>query len=135
MNIRRIAGFVFVGLAAGIVVFQIALALGAPWGTYAMGGAFPGQFPPELRIAAVVQALLWVFFSCVVWSRAGIAFPRLERASRWLVWIVVVITSISLVLNLLTPSTVERMIWAPVAFIVLICSILVATGSNLAPND
>jgi hypothetical protein len=134
MNIRRIAGFVFVGLTAGIFVFQIALAFGAPWGSYAMGGEFPGQFPPELRVAAVVQALLWVFFSCVVLSRAGIALPRWARASRWLVWIVVALAGISLVLNIMTPSTVERMIWAPVAFVMLICSLLVATGPTL-PNQ
>ena len=56
MNIRRIAGIVYAVATAIVVAFQIALALGAPWGAYAMGGAYPGQFPPELRIAALVQA-------------------------------------------------------------------------------
>lgn len=134
MKIRRIAGFVFVVLTAGIFIFQIALAFGAPWGSFAMGGEYPGQFLPELRVAAVVQALLWVFFSCAVLSRAGIALPRWTRASRWLVWIVVALSGISLVLNIMTPSTVERMIWAPVAFVMLISSLLVATGPTL-PNQ
>ncbi len=52
----------FAALAAGVFAFQIALTLGAPWGAYAMGGATPGQFPPELRVAALFQALLWVLF-------------------------------------------------------------------------
>ncbi len=61
-------------------------------------------------------------------SRADIALPGWARASRWLVWIVVAVTGISLVLNLITPSSKEQMIWAPVAFIVFICSLVVATG-------
>ena len=128
MNIRRIAGYVFVIIAAAVFAFQIALAFGAPWGSYAMGGAYPGQFPPQLRIASLVQALLWVFFACVVLSRTGIALPGWVRASRWLVWIVVALTGISLLLNLITPSAGERMLWAPVAFVMLVCSLLVATG-------
>jgi hypothetical protein len=45
-------------LAAGIltVLFQLALACGAPWGHLAMGGGkYPGVFPVPLRIAAVVS--------------------------------------------------------------------------------
>ena len=132
MNIRRIAGFVFVVIAAGVFAFQIGLALGAPWGAYAMGGAFPGQFPLELRVAAFVQALLWVFFACIVLSRAGIALPNWARVSKWVVWIVVTLVGVSLVLNLITPSPIERMIWAPVAFAMLICTLLVATGPTLS---
>lgn len=36
----------------GVAAFQLALALGAPWGTYVMGGTFPGSFPPAMRAAA-----------------------------------------------------------------------------------
>lgn len=51
------AALVFAVAAGGVVAFQIAIALGAPWGEYAMGGATPGRFPPPMRVAAVVQAL------------------------------------------------------------------------------
>ncbi len=130
MNKRRTAGWVFVILAAIVFAFQIGLTLGAPWGAYAMGGANPGQLPPELRGAALVQALLWVLFASIVVSRSGIALPRWASASRRLVWIVVAITGISAALNLITPSAGERLIWAPVAITVFICSLLVATGPN-----
>ena len=53
MRLSRAAALVYAALTAGIVVFQLALAAGAPWGAYAMGGAFPGQFPLALRVAAV----------------------------------------------------------------------------------
>ncbi len=117
-------------VTVGIVAFQIGLALGAPWGAYAMGGAFPGQFPPPMRVAALVQALLLAALAGVVLARAGVALPRWSRTSgRW-IWIVVAFSSLSLLLNLITPSAGERMIWAPVAFLLLLCSLVVARGKS-----
>ena len=134
MDIRRVAGIVYAVVSAGVVAFQVALALGAPWGAYAMGGAFPGQFPPALRLAALVQAAVLVLMSGVVLARAGIALRGWFRLSRWLVWVVVAFAAVSLVLNLITPSAGERMIWAPVAFVLLVSSLLVATGP-MAPKQ
>lgn len=126
MDIRRGTAILYAAVAAGVVAFQIALAAGAPWGEYAMGGAFPGQFPPALRIAAVVQAALIAAMALVVMSRAGLILPRWSRASRWLVWVVVAFAAASLVLNLITPSPVDRAIWAPVALLLLVSSAVVA---------
>lgn len=128
MDIRRISGIVYAVATAVVVAFQVALALGAPWGAYAMGGAYPGQFPPAMRVAAFVQAGILLGFAGIVLSRAGIALQRLERVSRWMIWVVVGFAALSLVLNLITPSAGERMLWAPVAFVLLACSLLVATG-------
>jgi len=125
--INRVAAFVYLGLSAVVIAFQVALSLGAPWGAYAMGGSFPGQLPPSARIAALVQAALLAFTALVVASRAGLVLQRWARASRWLVWIVVAILSLSLVGNLLTPSAGERTIWVPVLVLMLAASVVVAT--------
>ena len=53
-------------------VHELALAAGAPWGEYAMGGAFPGQFPPALRAAALVQVAILAVWAAVVLARAGL---------------------------------------------------------------
>ncbi len=128
MELRRAAAIGYAVIAAGVVAFQIALALGAPWGSAAMGGAFPGQYPPAMRVAAIFQAALMALIAGVVLSRAGVALPRWSRMSRWLVWLVVAFLAVGLVLNLLTPSATERIIWAPVTFLLLACSLMVATG-------
>ena len=128
MKIRRIAGIVYTAATVIVVAFQIALALGAPWGSYAMGGAYPGQFPPSMRVAALIQAGILLGFAGIVLARAGIALRAWERVSRWMVWVVVAFATVSLVLNLITPSAGERMLWAPVALVLLVCSLLVATG-------
>ena len=134
MTVRRIAAFLYAIITLAIVAFQIALAAGAPWGAFAMGGAFPGQFPPALRIAAIIQAALLIGFALVILARTGIILPKWLQASRWLVWVVVAFSALSLILNLITPSAGERAIWAPVAFIMLISSGVVAfTKSSERP--
>ena len=56
MTLTRGAALLYTIISAGVIAFQIALAAGAPWGAFAMGGAFPGQFPPALRVGALAHA-------------------------------------------------------------------------------
>ena len=126
MNKVRFTALTYAVVSGGVVAFQVALAAGIPGGAYAMGGAFPGQFPPQLRVVAVVQAVILVMLALVVLARAGVALPRWSRMSRWLVWVVVAFSALSLVLNIITPSALERAIWAPVALTMLVSSTTVA---------
>jgi hypothetical protein len=126
IGVSGAAALVFATVSAVVIAFQLALAAGAPWGAYAMGGAFPGRFPVALRIAAVVQAAFFAVMVGVVVSRAGLGLVRWSSASRTLAWVVVAIAAVSFVLNLITPSAGERAIWAPVAFLLLVSSAVVA---------
>lgn len=128
MQKHRFAAPIYGIVSLGVIAFQLALAGGAPWGAYAMGGAYPGQFPPQLRVAAIVQAVILAAWALVVLARAGLALPTWSRASRWLIWIVVAFSALSLVLNTITPSAGERAIWAPVALVLLACSVIVAVS-------
>ncbi len=116
----------YAAFTAIVVVFQLALAAGAPWGQVAMGGRYPGSFPTQLRIGALVQAALLSFLALIVLSRAGVGFPVLDPVSGWMVWIAVAISLLSLILNLITRSKWERRLWAPVALVLVVCSLLVA---------
>jgi hypothetical protein len=126
MDSSRVAALLYATVSALVVAFQLALASGAPWGEYAMGGAFPGQLPPALRIAALIQAMLLVALAAVVMARAGLILNGWSRVAPWLVWVVVSFAAVSLVLNLITPSAGERAIWAPVALLLLLSSTIVA---------
>ena len=128
--IASIAAIVFAVATSAVAGFQLGLALGAPWGTYAMGGRFPRQFPPLMRVAAVVQAVLLVPIVLIVLSRAGLLFPQWAGVSTWAVWVVVALSAVAAVLNTMTPSTGERRVWAPVAGVMLICSLAVALGGR-----
>jgi hypothetical protein len=119
---------VFAALAVLVAAFQLALALGAPWGKAAMGGRFPGVLPPPMRVAAVIQALILLALGALTLTRAGVMLPGLYGVARTAIWLVVAFNALALVLNSITPSKIERMIWAPVALAMLVASLLVATS-------
>jgi hypothetical protein len=123
---RVAAALVFGTVTSAVVAFQIALACGAPWGDIAMGGVSPGVLPPALRAAAIVQAVLLGTMILVVLARAGIAVPSWSRWSARLIWVVVAFAAVSTVLNAITPSDDERIVWLPVAIVMLISSVIVA---------
>jgi lysylphosphatidylglycerol synthetase-like protein (DUF2156 family) len=112
-----------------IVAFQLALAAGAPWGSLAMGGAFPGQLPPPMRVAAVVQALVLLLFGAIVAARAGLVLPGWRAASRKLVWVVVAYSIVGVVLNTITPSAWERALWLPMTLVLGACAAMVARSA------
>jgi hypothetical protein len=122
----EVAATVFCVLTSVVVFFQLALAAGAPWGQVAMGGKYPGRFPRQLRVAAIVQAMVLVGLGAIVLTRAGLIFSQWFAASTILIWGVVAFSALSLGLNLITSSKWERIIWAPVAAIMLACSVIVA---------
>ena len=126
MSIETPAALIFAVVAGGVVAFQLALALGAPWGAYAMGGAFPGRFPPPLRIAAVVQAVVIGLLAVVVLSDAGLVLLDLAVAFPWLIWIPVTVSALGVLLNSISRSAGERRIWVPVAMLLLVSSLIVA---------
>lgn len=123
-----IAAVAFAVAATVVVGFQLALALGAPWGAYAMGGGRPGRFPPGLRVLAVVQAAVIAMLALIVLSAAGIAVPTLVDDLPWLVWLPVVVSGASLVMNAMSRSPGERRLWVPVAAVMLVSSLVVALG-------
>ena len=131
MRLGRAAALLYTAGSVGVIAFQIALAGGAPWGAYAMGGVSPGQFPLPLRIAALAQAALVGGTTAVVMSRAGLITAVRATTSRWLIWLVVAFAAVSLALNLITPSAGERAIWAPVIMLQLASSAMVAIKGSV----
>lgn len=125
MDVTTWAALAFASVVSGLIAFQIALAIGAPWGSYAMGGAFPGRFPPRMRLAALVQAAVLAVTVGIVLSRARLVLPGWEVAP-WLIWPVVAVALVALALNAITPSAGERRIWVPVALAMLVPSLVVA---------
>jgi hypothetical protein len=119
--------FAFLTLVGAL--FQLALAAGMPWGHLAMGGRFPGKFPPTMRVGAVIQGAMLAFLGVIVLSHAGVAFPGLSNLSNILIWVAVVVSAVSLVLNLFTQSKWERILWAPVGFLMTVSSLVVALNS------
>ena len=123
--IETISAFVFTVLTGIVMIFQGCLAAGVPWGEASMGGRYPGKYPTKMRIVAVINIILLGFFTTIILSEADLMFPLFKPISSIGIWFVVVFFIIGTILNTITPSKIER-IWAPVALLQLITSIIVA---------
>ncbi|HFU75953.1 MAG TPA: hypothetical protein ENK66_06875 [Arcobacter sp.] len=122
------AAIIFSFFTSIVIVFQFLLISGKPYGHLAMGGKFPGVFSIKLRISAFLQACLLLFMSLVILSNAEVISIEILRSSK-LVWFSIGVSFISFVLNIITPSYYERLLWGPVTAILFISSVIV--GINL----
>jgi len=129
LDLQAVAAVLFAAVTALVVAFQLALALGAEWGSYAMGGAFPGKYPPGMRVAALAQAVILAAVALVVLSAAGVVAAPWGATPSWAVWAIAGLLGVGLVLNLITPSAGERRIWAPTVGVMLACALVVAVGA------
>jgi hypothetical protein len=126
---RRAAVAAAVGFLA-IATFQVALALGAPLGRAAWGGASV-ELSVGLRIASAFAVAVWVFAALVVLRRAGYRVPLVASGvSRWGTWIIVGLSVLGALMNFASPSNWERFLWGPVALILGVLCLLVARGGS-----
>jgi len=123
---EALAALLHAVVTAFAVAFQLGQAAGAPWGEYAMGGAYPGPFPPAMRALAMVQAGVLAGLSLIVLARAGRVGSLPEGLDR-LAWLPVAFAAISTLLNLASRSLRERRLWVPLGLVLLACSLIVAS--------
>ena len=128
--IADLAAIVYLVVTVIAVAFQLALALGAPWGEYAMGGRYPGRFPPFLRLLAVAQAIILSLLAFIVLSRAGLVVPEATADQPNVAFFPVLVSGLSLWMNLKSPSAKERRTWVPVAAVMVVSSLVVALATR-----
>jgi hypothetical protein len=126
-----IAAAVALALFVVLVAFQLALALGAPWGRAAYGGQTPGVLPAGRRVSSAVAVVVWSGVALVVARLGGLpVWAPLPDA--WLpvaVWVVAGLLVLAVVVNTITRSTIERAIWLPVSIVLLAAVLVVALTS------
>ena len=117
-----------------VVLFQLLVAAGAPWGTYTQGGANSGSLPLAGRAFALLSVILLVVMASAILARAGEG--PLSNAPRPLItvlaWFTTVYSVMGVVLNLITPSASERSVFAPIsaAIAVLVIVVMVSTRKS-----
>ena len=90
------------------VLFQLALAVGAPWGQAAWGGQNEGLLPLSLRIASGIAAVVWLWILLVVLGRSLGSVGR-----RRVLVVLAAYSALGVVANAASPSDLERAIWTP----------------------
>jgi len=126
VDAASVAAVIFTAVAVVAVGFQLALAAGAPWGAYAMGARFPGRLPVPMRVAALAQGIVLVLLAGVVLARSGLALEAWLPSATWLIWVVVGFSALSLIMNSISSSKGERLVWTPVAVVMVASSLVVA---------
>lgn len=120
----RIAAQVYALLAGMVILFQVAMILGAPWGHLTQGGFHPGVLPVQQRVMAGASSFLMAGMAFVILSRAGVLARHGWTGAA--IWGVLAMAALGAAMNLVTPSAPERMIWAPVTLVMLVCVFRVA---------
>lgn len=124
--IVTLSAIVFTFLIGVVVLFQLGLALGMPWGEAANGGKYPGKLPRKMRIVSVFNMFILAFLSVIVLTKAKLVLAEFESFASTAIWFVVGFSVIGTVLNTITPSKIERKLWAPTTAMLLITSLIVA---------
>jgi hypothetical protein len=123
-TIRGAAGAAAIGFA-GIALFQLGLALGAPLGRAAWGGTIPGRLPAGLRVGSLVAVLIWSSAAAVVLGRVGVGpLPSIA----WLTWVLFGLLLLGTLMNLASSSPWERYFWGPYALVLAALTLVVARG-------
>ena len=113
METFEITALFYIFITSIVIVFQLALAFGAPWGEFTQGGRFKGTLPLSGRILAVLSVPILIFMGCSIASAAGLIFEWY----RWTAYVTVGLQGLTAIFNLITPSSKERLVWGPVTTI------------------
>lgn len=113
-----------------VATFQLLLALGAPWGRAALGGANEETLPPELRVVSSVSMVIFITAAFVVLGRAGHWGERFAAAFRVGTWTLVGILALGAVMNAASSSPWERFGWAPFTLLLAVATAVVARGRS-----
>jgi hypothetical protein len=112
----------------GIAAFQVALAAGAPLGRAGWGGAHE-RLPRNLRVASAAAAVVWVLAALIVLAGAEFeASPITASVADWATWVLAGLLLVGAVLNLISRSRPERIIWGPVALVLAALTAIVASA-------
>lgn len=112
----QIAAMSYVIIVSGVIVFQVFLIAGAPWGRLTQGGRYEGTLPVAGRVGAALSILLLVFMGSGIASAAGV----MPNWSMWTAYAALAVQALSTALNLVTPSRAERRLWGPVTALMLV---------------
>ena len=126
MTIAALIAFALVG---ALTVFQLALALGAPFGAAAWGGRHPGVLPGRLRVAsAIVGLVVYPLIGLVILAAAGLIDDGwLPVDPTVVIWILAGFFALGAAVNAISRSAPER-IWSPVSAALAVCCVLIALG-------
>ncbi|WP_084130456.1 hypothetical protein [Demequina sp. NBRC 110055] len=117
---------ILLALLAALAVFQIALASGAPLGSYAFGGQHEGTLPWQWRIASAVTVVVYAVMAWITLEAAGVTDLTCATTDTAAIWILTAILALNIVPNAISRSRHERATMTPVVAIMAVAALVLA---------
>lgn len=121
------AAYVAAALSCCMIIFQLLLAAGLPFGRAAWGGQ-QAILPAKLRLGSLVAAFIIALAAWIVLARAGLASPGADGSAvvRIATWVFGGFFCLNTLGNLASKSPTERKVMTPVTVVLAICFFTVA---------
>jgi hypothetical protein len=123
----QIAAILYVAIVAGVILFQLCLIAGAPWGHLTQGGRYGPALPAIGRVAAGLSIPLLICMAAGVASAAGMP----PNWPMWTAWAALTVQALSTLLNWITPSRAEKLLWGPVTAVMLVLAVYAVLDGSL----
>jgi hypothetical protein len=121
------AAVAIVTILAGLTVFQVALAAGAPLGHFAWGGQHR-TLSTGLRIGSIVSIVIYAGIAAVVLAKTGLWSWLPAEWAQILCWIVLAYLALGIPLNAISRSRPERIVMTPLVTVLVGLVLVVALG-------
>ncbi|MEV0283732.1 hypothetical protein AB0H36_06360 [Kribbella sp. NPDC050820] len=121
---------------AGLAVFQLLLAAGAPYGEAAWGGNTEGRLPAGLRVGSAISVVVYAGAAAVVLRRAGFGIRLPSVVARIGTWVLVVLLTLGALANFASQSPWERFLLGPVALLLAgLCFVVAGSPVDRAASS
>ncbi|MFB6610317.1 hypothetical protein ACFCVO_08360 [Agromyces sp. NPDC056379] len=114
-------------ILAVLALFQLALALGAPFGHFAWGGQHR-VLPARLRIGSAAAIVIYAVIAALALDRAGAIDVVSDVVSTVGMWVVFGYFVLGIATNAISRSKPERYTMTPVVTVLAVLSLLIALG-------
>ncbi len=108
-----------------LTLFQIALAAGAPLGRFAWRGEHR-ILPTRLRVGSLAAVAIYSLIAVIALDRANAVNLLPELVSRVGMWVIFAYFALSILLNSMSPSRLERSAMVPASALLAVLSLVVA---------
>ena len=122
MELNQLAAILYISITVLVIFFQFGLVFGAPLGEFTQGGRFKGALPISGRVLAALSIPLLMFMALSIASVVGFVFEW----DRWTAIATIAFQGVTVILNWITPSRKEKLLWGPVTTVAFgLCSYVI----------
>jgi len=117
MELEQVMAIFYLLTIASVVLFQLCLIFGAPWGEFTQGGHYDGSLPISGRITALLSIPIIIYMGASITSAYGLL---VSNWADWTAYGAIAMHVLVTILNWISPSKKEKLLWGPITFIMLL---------------